>query len=304
MQVLSILGPTALGKSRIAVTVAEQLKGEIVSCDSMMVYRGMNIGTAKPGVAVRERVPHHMIDIVDIGCRFTAKLFVDRARDAIADIRHRGKLPILCGGTGMYVKALLEQYHFAPHDPDIAAEIRTVYSSDDVAGLHDALEKLDSDEAHRATNNPRRLMRALETARIEPTCCARSPDRAGAPDLSGPQFIFIPAPALLAHRIDMRVRTMISAGWIDEVAALLHKGLLDAPTASQALGYRQIAAFIQDGREDVEALIDEIARRTRAYAKRQRTWFRHQHPGAEVMELHEAWNEEDLAARIVRSATV
>jgi tRNA dimethylallyltransferase len=277
---ISILGPTASGKSAVAVLLAQRLGGEVVSCDSMMVYRGLDIGTAKPTLAERGGVPHHLIDCFDLheACRVAD--FAARAHAACEEILARGRWPILCGGTGQYAQALLEGLSFPPFDEAVAVQIQSELSAGKQEDLVAELASHDPVEAAALATNHRRLARAVAILRLTGMPPAAWGRRASPPPWRGPVFILMPSAELSRERITIRTRAMLTGGWLAETEHLVAQGLLAAPTAGQALGYPQIAAWLAAGGHDLATLEAELITLTARYAKRQRTWFRHQHPGA------------------------
>ncbi len=275
--VLVIVGPTASGKSEVAQRVAQLLDGEVVSADSMQIYRGMDIGTAKVLPAER-KVPHHLIDILDPGEPFSAQQFQVLARRIFTEIEHRDKVAILCGGTGLYVQAALEAMEF-PSGEQIANPVRQYYEGlaqeQGIQAVWDKLYELDPASARVIhPNNVRRVIRALEMhdqgisyadqvknirrlREVVPSC----------------RFGLVRDPDVLAQRINRRVDTMIDCGLIDEVTTLLHAGFRNALTAPQAIGYKEIVAALSH-KITLEQAIEDIKTATRRYAKRQRSWFR------------------------------
>jgi tRNA dimethylallyltransferase len=300
---LAILGPTASGKSAVALALAQRLGGELVSCDSMQVYRGLDIGTAKPTAAERAAVPHHLVDILDLPEPWDAARFVTAADAAIRAILARGRWPILCGGTGLYAKVLLYGLPMQASDPGVAAALWQQYQAEGLAPLLAELAAVDPAAAARTRSNYRRVLRALEIVRLTgqpvPPTTAAAP-----PPYAGPQFVLMPSPELSARRIVARTHAMLAAGWLAEAARLVAQGLLHAPTAAQALGYPQIAAWLRGPRTDLAALTEELIIATRQYAKRQRTWFRHQHPGAIVLPVTATDTADSLAATILAHPAV
>jgi len=274
---LFLAGPTAVGKSKVALLLAERLGGEIISVDSMQVYRGLDIGTAKPSAEERSRVPHHLIDVVDLSESFDAAQFVLRAQRAMAEIQRRGHTPILCGGTGLYFKALMEGLGDAPPaDPALRAKLE----AEPLSELLDELEKSDPVTFQAIDRrNPRRVIRALEVIRItgQPFSSQRASWLQGTETGSAPSSFFglSRSPADLQARIDSRVDEIFSRGLVKETEQLLARGLEQNQTARQAIGYRQVIEYLRG----VRSLSDTVALvklRTRQFAKRQRTWFRKQ----------------------------
>lgn len=275
--VIAIVGPTAVGKSTLAEDVAVALGGEIVSADSMQVYRGMDIGTAKTPLEER-RVPHHCIDLVDPGTPYSAALFQRDARDAIASIRSRGRIPVIAGGTGLYVRAALDDMRFPAGDlaTPIRAALDARAASGEGAALHAELEALDPQAAALIhPNNTRRVVRALEMlaeGRSYATQAAGFSVRSAFYPQTRMLGLTIDRPALYAL-IDQRALAMMAAGLLAEVEALLDAGYRDAVTATQAIGYKELVPVIEQG-ADADAAIEAIKRASRRYAKRQLTWFR------------------------------
>jgi len=274
---LLLAGPTGVGKSEIALELAERLGGEIVSVDSMQVYRGLDIGTAKASSADRARVPHHLIDVVDMTEPFDAAQFVRLARLAVADIQSRGRVPILCGGTGLYFKAFLEGLGKAP---PVDAELRAVLRSTPLPDLlHELAERDPATYQRIDRKNARRVIRAV--AVIRQTGKPFSAQRANwAPSPLDPcspslHFGFARSAADLHQRISDRIDAMFRQGWVAETERLLGLGLAQNETAMQALGYRQIVEHLR-GERSLAETIDRVKARTRRFAKRQMTWFRRQ----------------------------
>jgi tRNA dimethylallyltransferase len=279
-----LAGPTAVGKSEIALQVAEKIGGEIISTDSMQVYRGLDIGTAKPSPADRARVPHHLIDICDLQEAFDAAQFVRRARQAVAEIQSRKKIPVFCGGTGLYFKAFLSGLGEAPPaNPELRAMLETLPFEALLRELRErdpaAYEKIDK-------QNPRRVIRAVEVIRLSGKKFSEQraewKSEVQRPE-AGVFFCLSRQPADLHHRINSRVDAMFRRGLVDETRALLEHGLEQNQTAMQAIGYRQVVEHLRGGRNLTET-IEQVKIRTRQFAKRQLTWFR-RHGHCEWMEL-------------------
>jgi len=274
---LVLAGPTAVGKSAVAVRLAERLGGEIVSVDSMQVYRGLDVGTAKPSAEQRARAPHHLIDVAAVSEPFDAAQFARLAGEAVAGIRARGRAPILCGGTGLYYRALFEGLGEAP--PGDAA-LRATLGATPLPELLRELAEGDPVTYERIDRqNPRRVMRAVEVIRLtgRPFSEQRARWDRGLPGAGerGLAFGLQRAAGDLRRRIDARVEEMFRRGLAAETQRLLQEGLAQNPTASQALGYRQVAEYL-DGRRSLEETVELVKIRTRQFAKRQMTWFRRQ----------------------------
>jgi tRNA dimethylallyltransferase len=304
-QPIFLAGPTAAGKSETALVLAERINGEIVSVDSMQVYRGLDIGTAKPTAAERLRVRHHLIDVVELDQTFDAARFVQLAGSAVMAILERGHRPLFCGGTGLYFKAYLDGLSQSPPaDPRLRAQLEVLSLSELVAEL-DRADPVLAQSIDR--QNRRRLVRALEVIRLtgQPFSSQRSWARE-APSGAGPGnrlaggrlFCLRRAPEALRARIDRRVERMFARGLVDETRSLLATGLERNRTAMQAIGYRQVVEYLRG----VRALPETIAlvqRRTRQFAKRQMTWFRHQLP-VEWINVSESDPPETIAGNILR----
>lgn len=271
-----LAGPTAVGKSEIALRLAETIGGEIISVDSMQVYRGLDLGTAKPSPQDRARVPHHLIDVVELTEPFDAARFVALARKAVTDIQSRGRMPILCGGTGLYFKALLAGLGEAPPaDAALRAELEAAPLEQLLRELSDrdpaTYEKIDR-------KNPRRVIRAVEVLRLtgKPFSAQRADWKTEHLKLKTENFFaFTRAPADLHARIDARVDDMFRRGLVAETEQLLKRGLAQNKTAMQALGCRQVVEHLR-GERSLAETIELVKLRTRQFAKRQLTWFRGQ----------------------------
>ena len=267
-EAIYLAGPTASGKSGVALELARRLGGEIISVDSMQVYRGLDLGTAKPTPAERRLVPHHLLDVAEISEPFDAARFLQIARAAEDDIRARGKIPIFCGGTGLYFNALVGGLsRDAPPDPILRAELER-------APLETLLQELRAQAPETLSRldqkNPRRVIRAVEILR----------SGSARPDwkFAQPQGVWIGLArdrADLHQRIERRVDEMFALGLVAETQNLLARGLRENRTALQAIGYRQVAEHLS-GARDLPETIALVKQKTRQYAKRQLTWFRHQ----------------------------
>ncbi len=271
--VVAIMGATATGKSRLAMRLAEELDGEIVNADALQIYRGLDIGTAKPESSMLRRVPHHLVDILQPEEAFSAGEFVRRATSAIEDIQRRGRLAILVGGTGLYFRALLDG--LSPL-PEIDAMVRQEVRAMPVEVALERLRELDLDSAERlAPADRQRIQRALEVVlssgrpisewqRLKPSADGIWPAR---------RIGLTMQRGLLYDRIADRVQGMVADGWVSEVQGLLERGVAPTVPAFQAIGYRQLVRHVL-GEWSLEAALDDTIRATRRYAKRQVTWFR------------------------------
>ena len=273
---VAVLGPTAAGKSGLALALAEELGGEIVACDSQQVYVGMDVGTAKPTRAERARVPHHALDLVHPDEPFHAARWAAVARAAIGDIASRGRLPIVVGGTGLYYRALVAGLFDAPPpDAAIRARHRAFAEKEGVEALHARLAAVDPEAAAAiGSRDLVRASRALEVHEQTGVAITALRKQAVAPaDLSPAVLLLDPPLPTLQARIAARVNEMMRAGFLDEVRALRAAGYGPALRPLQALGYRQLGAVL-DGRMTLADAVADTVRATFAYARRQRTWFR------------------------------
>jgi len=271
--VIAILGPTASGKSAHAMKLAREHNGEIISCDSMQVYRGMNIGTAKATQAEQQEIPHHMLDICDPNETYTAARYANEALACIRDIQSRGKMAIICGGTGFYWQALHLGISNAPPGNDA---IRARLAMLDTAELLVQLHKVDPVSAEKILpNNRQRLIRAIEVHELSGKPLS-SFEAHGTPRFEADITMLNPAREALYARINARVDSMIKHGLLDEIEALLSGGTLSV-TASNAIGYKEFIPVVRDG-ADLAAAIALCKQNTRRYAKRQVTFFRPSKP--------------------------
>jgi tRNA dimethylallyltransferase len=266
--VIAIVGPTASGKSALAMRVAERMGGEIVSADSRQVYRWMDIGTAKPTIEERARVPHHLVDVVDPGERYDVLRYQQDGRVALADIRARGRVALVVGGTGLYVRALLDGLDLAslPHDPDVRVRLE----AQDPLTLHERLRVIDPEAASRVDpRNRRRLVRYLEVA----TIAGGAVPRVRGASVAALRIGLRPPREVLVAAIERRVREMVREGVLDEARALVARGVDPRLPSMSAHGYIYWAAHLR-GEIDLETATALTARDVRAYSRRQMTWFR------------------------------
>jgi tRNA dimethylallyltransferase len=274
---IAIVGATATGKSALAMTLAEELGGEIVNADALQVYRGFDVGTAKPGPAERARVPHHLIDVLDPAERWSAGEFARRARPAIGEIQARGRTPIVVGGSGLYLRALFEGLSpVPPSDPDVRGELRDRLAREGLEPLASELARIDPETAKRlAAGDTQRVLRALEVVRVSgrPLSSWIAEQPFGTQRIAGVKVGLTVPRVLLYDRIAGRVARMVEDGWVEEVARLLARGLDPGLPAFQAIGYRQIVRHLEGDWSLDEAIADTV-KATRRFAKRQETWFR------------------------------
>jgi tRNA dimethylallyltransferase len=289
-----LAGPTAVGKSEIAVALAEKIGGEIISVDSMQVYRGLDIGTAKPDAAAQKKIPHHLIDVCNLSESFDAAKFVQLANQAVAEILARNKTPIFCGGTGLYFKAFLDGLGEAPPpDPALRAELEAAPLEKLLEELRQrdpaAYEKIDK-------HNPRRVIRALEIVRTsgKPLSALRA-NWAAQNARRDPLYLLHRRADDLRQRINSRVDEMFRRGLVAETHELLEHGLAENRNAMQSIGYRQVVEHLR-GERDLAETIELVKIRTRQFAKRQLTWFRRD-GNCEWIELKPEETAEEILAR-------
>jgi tRNA dimethylallyltransferase len=295
---LFLAGPTAVGKSEVAMLLAEQLGGEIISVDSMQVYRGLDIGTAKPTAAERARAPHHLLDVAELNEPFDAAKFCALAQAAVAEIQSRGRVPIFCGGTGLYFKAYLEGLGEAPpSDAKLRAELEAAPLATLLRELAErdpaAFDKIDR-------QNPRRVIRAVEVIRLTGKPFSTQRSEWNAPSRLTPHasrfFVLTRPKPDLDARINARVDAMFARGLVAETQALLAHGLAGNPTAMQAIGYRQVVEHLC-GERSLAETVELVKIKTRQYAKRQLTWFR-RHAAATWIEVQPGDGASQVAGRV------
>lgn len=298
---LAIVGPTAAGKSEVSVLLAQALAGEIVSADSMQVYRRMDIGTAKPSAEERARVTHHLIDIIDPDTPFSVADYRARADAALAAIWEEGRQPLLVGGSGLYVRAVIDKLSFplAPPNAELRSRLAQQAREEGVRALHARLAAVDPEAASRLhPNDEKRIIRALEVHAQtgQPISRLQSLDRRFQPRYNTTQFgLTRPRPELY-RRIEERVDRMLAAGLVEEVESLLAGGCRDDLVAMKGLGYAQIAEHLR-GACSLEEAVARLKRDTRRFAKRQLTWFRRD-PRIVWVDLADLGGPEQVAAWI------
>ena len=270
-----ICGPTATGKSDLALDIAEKLNGEIVNADSMQLYRGMDIGTAKLTVGELRNIPHHLLDILTVEQDASVAQYQGLARAAVDEIRGRGKAAIVVGGTGLYIKSIIDEMNFPETDPALRKRLEDEAELLGTAELYSRLRMLDPEAAAAIEPaNTRRIIRALEV--IEVTGEPYSANLPSDTSLRYPEalhFGLAMERANLAPRIEARVHRMFEKGLVEEVRSLISQGLLAGTTAQRAIGYAQVISFI-NGEISLEQAIEETIVATRQYVRRQETWFK------------------------------
>ena len=275
--IICIAGPTASGKTALAVELAKELNGEVISCDSMQIYRGMDIGTAKPSREEMQGIPHHMLDICDPTEDFSVSRYCELASPILEDILARGKTAIIAGGTGLYMDSLMKGNDFAPipatgHRERLEAQAE----KEGIEPLLEALRAIDPEAAERSQGNLRRIVRALEVYyETGETITAHNRRTQAIPPRYTPLWLGLDFTerAQLYRRIDLRVEIMLEMGLMEEIKNLLSSGIPEKATAMQAIGYKEFVDAMA-GRSSIEAAVAQVQQSSRRYAKRQLTWFR------------------------------
>ena len=275
--VICVAGPTASGKTALAVQLAKELNGEVVSCDSMQIYRRMDIGTAKPTKEETEGIPHHMLDVAEPDEAFSVSRYCEMAAPIVDDIIARGKTAIIAGGTGLYMDSLIRGNDFAPFPATGHRErLEEILEREGLEVLAKELAQIDPEALERSQNNPRRIIRALEVwYETGETITAHNIKTQAVPPRYDPVFLGLDfvSRAELYRRIDLRVGLMLGLGQVEEIRRLLSSGIPRDCTAMQAIGYKEFVAALE-GRGTIEEAADQVRQSSRRYAKRQLTWFR------------------------------
>lgn len=275
--IICIAGPTASGKTALSVELAKEFNGEVISCDSMQIYRGMDIGTAKPSREEMQGIPHHMLDVCDPTEDFSVSRYCDLATPILEDILARGKTAIISGGTGLYMDSLMKGNDFAPipatgHRERLEAQAE----KEGIEPLLEALRAIDPEAVERSQGNLRRIIRALEVYyETGETITAHNRRTQAIPPKYSPLWLGLDFSerAELYRRIDLRVEIMLQMGLLEEIKALLASGIPEKATAMQAIGYKEFVDAMA-GRSSIEAAVAQVQQSSRRYAKRQLTWFR------------------------------
>lgn len=277
-RLICICGPTASGKTALSVALAKQLHTEIISADSMQIYRGMDIGTAKPTVAEQQGIPHHLLDICEPNEPFSVARYVELADAAAQDILSRGMIPLIVGGTGLYMDALIECSTFSGDETDLSVRQKYQHIADTQGNLtvHALLAKVDPESAQRLhPNNLKRVIRALEVYEQTGMTIGELNRRHKRPEPKYNAVKIGVCPAerqTLYDRIDKRVDQMLSDGLLEETRGLLSRGMLTG-TAAQAIGYKELLGFLE-GKDSLDSCVQLLKQRSRNYAKRQLTWLK------------------------------
>lgn len=286
------MGPTASGKSSLALKLAKDFSGEIISIDSMQVYKGLEIGVAKPTVEEQKLAPHHLIDILDISEPLDVYRYIELAEKKIEEIFKRGNLPIITGGTGFYIRALLYGLDPLPGDASLRTKLDKKYDNDEgFVELKKLMSEKDPADYERWHNHQRKLIRALEVFELTGKSITELQT------MNKPKLRYSVISwnlqwdrAVLRERIEKRTEEMLNAGWVEEAEKAIKNGLLQSPTAHQALGYKIIAEYL-NGKMDYNEMKDKIAVSTWQFARRQITWFKSKHPESEKIQMPVDYDE-------------
>jgi len=302
-EIIAIIGPTAVGKTALSFKLAERFQTELVSADAYQVYKGMDIGTAKATKDELATYRHHLIDIIEPNEDFSAAAFQEAARTTIEDLHERGKIPILVGGTGLYVQSLLEGYEFkakrhSKEERQAASSRIAALSEEELKAYITEKTGYEPPDWHELLSNSHRLVRLVGAIEKGDGAAAVMPQKAGGP----PYHAFVSGPSLppqvLYERIEKRIDAMIEAGWIDEVQQLLQDGVSPEAQAMKAIGYKELALYL-DGQLSLEAASVLIKKRTRHFAKRQMTWFKRM-PYIRWYEKDDFVTEDELASAVIQ----
>ncbi|WP_256020337.1 tRNA (adenosine(37)-N6)-dimethylallyltransferase MiaA [uncultured Corynebacterium sp.] len=274
-QPVAIVGPTASGKSSLSLALAHELEGEIVNVDSMQLYRGMDIGTAKLPLAERQGIPHHLLDIWEVTKTASVAEYQQRAVETVEEISNRGKLPILVGGSMLYMQSLVDAWQFPPTDPEVRGRYESLLKEIGIDRLHAQLAAVDPVAASIIEDrDPRRTVRALEVIELTGKPFQASQPPKNAPTRWGTRMIGLETtPEWLNPRIAQRTDAMFEQGLIDEIHRLVGQGLVKDSTAGRAIGYAQGLGVI-DGHLTIDEACEDTKLRTRRYVRRQKSWFR------------------------------
>jgi len=302
-EIIAIIGPTAVGKTALSFKLAERFQTELVSADAYQVYKGMDIGTAKATKDELATYRHHLIDIIEPNEDFSAAAFQEAARTTIEDLHERGKIPILVGGTGLYVQSLLEGYEFkakrhSKEERQAALNRIAALSEDELKAYITEKTGYEPPDWHELLSNSHRLVRLVGAIEKGDGAAAVMPQKAGGP-LYHAFVIGLSLPRqVLYERIEKRIDAMIGAGWIDEVQQLLQDGVLPEAQAMKAIGYKELVLYL-DGQLSLEAASELIKKRTRHFAKRQMTWFKRM-PYIRWYEKDDFVTEDELASAVIQ----
>ena len=297
--IICVVGPTASGKTALAVELAKEYHGEVISCDSMQIYKRMDIGTAKPTVEEMQGIPHHMIDIIEPTEDFSVSRYCQMASPILEDVLARGKTAVLCGGTGLYVDALIKGNDFAPTPATGCRErLEERARTEGMEALTQELRAVDPESVERSQGNPRRILRALEVyLETGETITAHNKRTQAIPPKYTAQWLAVDYVNRqdLYDRIDLRVERMVRGGLLEEIRSLLDSSIPEKATAMQAIGYKEFVDVLA-GRCSVEEAIAQVQQSSRRYAKRQITWFK-RNPEVQWLRRDESTGPEEILSQ-------
>ena len=302
-KIIAIIGPTAVGKTALSFKLAERFQTELVSADAYQVYKGMDIGTAKATKDELATYRHHLIDIIEPNEDFSAAAFQEAARTTIEDLHERGKIPILVGGTGLYVQSLLEGYEFkakrhSKEERQAASSRIAALSEEELKAYITEKTGYEPPDWHELLSNSHRLVRLVGAIEKGEGAAAVMPQKAGGPLYHAFVIGLSLSRQVLYERIEKRIDAMIESGWIDEVQQLLQDGVLPEAQAMKAIGYKELVLYL-DGQLSLEAASELIKKRTRHFAKRQMTWFKRM-PYIRWYEKDDFVTEDELASAVIQ----
>ena len=302
-EIIAIIGPTAVGKTALSFKLAERFQTELVSADAYQVYKGMDIGTAKATKDELATYRHHLIDIIEPNEDFSAAAFQEAARTTIEDLHERGKIPILVGGTGLYVQSLLEGYEFkakrhSKEERQAASSRIAALSEEELKAYITEKTGYEPPDWHELLSNSHRLVRLVGAIEKGDGAAAVMPQKAGGPLYHAFVIGLSLSRQVLYERIEKRIDAMIESGWIDEVQQLLQDGVLPEAQAMKAIGYKELVLYL-DGQLSLEAASELIKKRTRHFAKRQMTWFKRM-PYIRWYEKDDFVTEDELASAVIQ----
>ena len=302
-EIIAIIGPTAVGKTALSFKLAERFQTELVSADAYQVYKGMDIGTAKATKDELATYRHHLIDIIEPNEDFSAAAFQEAARTTIEDLHERGKIPILVGGTGLYVQSLLEGYEFkakrhSKEERQAASSRIAALSEEELKAYITEKTGYEPPDWHELLSNSHRLVRLVGAIEKGEGAAAVMPQKAGGPLYHAFVIGLSLSRQVLYERIEKRIDAMIESGWIDEVQQLLQDGVLPEAQAMKAIGYKELVLYL-DGQLSLEAASELIKKRTRHFAKRQMTWFKRM-PYIRWYEKDDFVTEDELASAVIQ----
>ena len=302
-EIIAIIGPTAVGKTALSFKLAERFQTELVSADAYQVYKGMDIGTAKATKDELATYRHHLIDIIEPNEDFSAAAFQEAVRTTIEDLHERGKIPILVGGTGLYVQSLLEGYEFkakrhSKEERQAASSRIAALSEEELKAYITEKTGYEPPDWHELLSNSHRLVRLVGAIEKGEGAAAVMPQKAGGPLYHAFVIGLSLSRQVLYERIEKRIDAMIEAGWIDEVQQLLQDGVSPEAQAMKAIGYKELALYL-DGQLSLEAASELIKKRTRHFAKRQMTWFKRM-PYIRWYEKDDFVTEDELASAVIQ----